>query len=84
MKILSVFCDESGDFGVSSDRNAYYLVTMVYHDQNIDLSDAFQKYDEAIGHGKDTGERHGGKTRGKDTGERHGDGSFKIPPLQSL
>ncbi|MBO5640031.1 MAG: DUF3800 domain-containing protein [Oscillospiraceae bacterium] len=48
MKILSVFCDESGDFGVSSDRNAYYLVTMVYHDQNIDLSDAFQKYDEAI------------------------------------
>ena len=66
MKILSVFCDESGDFGVSSDRNAYDLVTMVYHDQNIDLSDAFQKYDEAIGHGKDTG-------------ERHGDGSFVLP-----
>lgn len=48
MKILSVFCDESGDFGASSDKNAYYLVTMIYHDQNIDLSDEIQKYDEAI------------------------------------
>ena len=48
MKTLSVFVDESGDFGVPSGRNAYYLVTMVFHDQDRDISDAITKYDDAV------------------------------------
>jgi len=35
MKELSVFIDESGDFGESKDNSAYYLVTFVFHDQSI-------------------------------------------------
>lgn len=39
MKELSVFIDESGDFGEVRERPAYYLVTFVFHNQdnNIDL-----------------------------------------------
>lgn len=33
MKELSVFIDESGDFGEARERPAYYLVTFVFHDQ---------------------------------------------------
>ena len=45
---MSIFVDESGDFGVSSDRNSYYLVTMVFHDQDRSLTEAIAKYDAAI------------------------------------
>ena len=31
MKELSIFIDESGDFGETQDFNAYYLVTFVFH-----------------------------------------------------
>ena len=34
MKELSVFVDESGEFGSSS---KYYLVTLLFHDQSIDI-----------------------------------------------
>lgn len=37
-KILSVFIDESGDFGAFDPRAPYYLVAMVLHDQSIDIS----------------------------------------------
>ena len=33
MKELSIFIDESGDFGEARERPAYYLVTFVFHDQ---------------------------------------------------
>lgn len=33
MKELSVFIDESGDFGEITERPAYYLVTLLLHDQ---------------------------------------------------
>ena len=36
-KILSVFVDESGDFGPYDHHAPYYLVSMVLHDQNIDI-----------------------------------------------
>lgn len=36
MKTLSVFIDESGDFGESDNENSYYLVSFVFHDQ-LDL-----------------------------------------------
>lgn len=37
-KILSVFIDESGDFGPYEQHSPYYLVAMVLHNQDIDIS----------------------------------------------
>lgn len=37
MKELSVFIDESGDFGDTKERPAYYLVTFVFHNQDNDI-----------------------------------------------
>lgn len=37
-KILSVFIDESGDFGPFAPHSPYYIVTMVLHDQDNDIS----------------------------------------------
>ena len=37
-KILSVFIDESGDFGPFEQHAPYYLVTMILHDQDVDIS----------------------------------------------
>lgn len=37
-KVLSVFIDESGDFGAYDYHAPYYLVTMVLHDQSVDIS----------------------------------------------
>ena len=37
-RILSIFIDESGDFGAYDRRAPYYLVTMVLHDQDCDIS----------------------------------------------
>lgn len=48
MRELSIFVDESGDFGEVTERNSYYLVTMVLHDQSKNISEALEKYDEAI------------------------------------
>lgn len=38
-KVLSVFIDESGDFGPYEAHSPYYLVAMVLHNQDIDISD---------------------------------------------
>ena len=38
MHELSVFVDESGDFGVYSSNSPYYLVTLVFHDQAVDIA----------------------------------------------
>jgi len=37
MKELSVFVDESGDFGPSEYHSPYYIVTLVFHDQSADI-----------------------------------------------
>ncbi len=36
-KILSIFIDESGDFGAYELHCPYYLVSMVMHDQRIEI-----------------------------------------------
>lgn len=36
-KILSIFIDESGDFGQYSPQSPYYYVAMVLHEQSIDI-----------------------------------------------
>lgn len=38
MKELSIFVDESGDFGEYSTNSPYYIVTMVLHDQSKDIT----------------------------------------------
>lgn len=37
-KTLSIFIDESGDFGSYTQHSPYYLVTMILHNQNTDIS----------------------------------------------
>jgi hypothetical protein len=47
-KILSVFIDESGDFGPYSPHAPLYLVTMVVHDQGLDITENVQRLDEHL------------------------------------
>lgn len=46
--ILSIFIDESGDFGPYEHHAPYYLVAMVLHEQNISISDNIQALTEHI------------------------------------
>ncbi len=38
MKELSIFVDESGDFGEYEKHSPYYIVTLVFHNQSKDIS----------------------------------------------
>ena len=40
MKEISIFIDESGDFGEYNHLSPYYIVTMVFHDQENGISNA--------------------------------------------
>ena len=48
MKELSIFIDESGDFGETQDVNDYYLVAFVFHDQSNDISFDVSKLEESV------------------------------------
>ena len=48
MSELSIFIDESGEFGEVKERPAYYLVTMVFHDQTIDISGEIEKLEASV------------------------------------
>lgn len=48
MRELSIFIDESGDFGEVKERPAYYLVTFVFHDQNNKIETQVSKLEESI------------------------------------
>ena len=37
MKELSIFVDESGDFGEYNYQSPYYIISMVFHNQNINI-----------------------------------------------
>lgn len=43
MKTLSIFIDESGDFGEYSKHSPFYIISMVMHNQDIDISNAIDK-----------------------------------------
>lgn len=47
-KILSVFIDESGDFGAYEHHAPYYLVAMVLHDQSVSIAADIQGMDERM------------------------------------
>lgn len=45
MRELSIFVDESGDLGEVSE---YYLVSMVFHDQDDDISSRIGRYEQSL------------------------------------
>ena len=47
-KILSIFIDESGDFGAYESHCPYYLVSMVMHDQRIEIKNNLICLDEHL------------------------------------
>ncbi len=47
-KILSIFIDESGDFGDYDFHSPYYYVAMVFHAQSDDISQEIKALDEHI------------------------------------
>ena len=47
MTELSVFIDESGTFASTNDKNAYYLVTFVFHDQRNDINEEVLKLEKS-------------------------------------
>lgn len=48
MHNLSIFVDESGDFGEYSHHSPYYIITMLFHDQDKDIKLLVQKLDSEI------------------------------------
>lgn len=46
--ILSIFIDESGDFGKYSKQSPYYMVGMVFHDQRVDVAEDITILDRHI------------------------------------
>lgn len=48
MRELSIFIDESGDFGEIKDPSAYYLVTFVFHDQKENINRQVLKLEESV------------------------------------
>lgn len=48
MKELSIFIDESGDFGAYAFHSPYYIITMVFHDQDHDIQEAVNKLNQEL------------------------------------
>lgn len=48
MKELSIFIDESGDFGEYAAHSPYYIITMVFHNQNSDVQHAITKLNQGL------------------------------------
>lgn len=47
-KRLSIFIDESGDFGSLKPHAPYYLVTMILHDQDVDITENISALEEHL------------------------------------
>ena len=48
LKVLSIFVDESGDFGEYSNHSPYYIVTMVFHNQDKNISNHVEKLNNGL------------------------------------
>lgn len=48
MKELSVFIDESGDFGEYSPHSPYYIISMVFHNQENGIEDHVKKLNREL------------------------------------
>lgn len=49
-KELSIFIDESGDFGLYQSHSPYYIISLVFHDQNNDISDKIEYLNKHLSH----------------------------------
>ena len=49
-KKLSIFIDESGDFGPFAPHSPYYIVSMALHDQALDIKENVAALDEHLGY----------------------------------
>ncbi|MBR5965311.1 MAG: DUF3800 domain-containing protein [Treponema sp.] len=50
MKELSIFIDESGDFGDYSAHSPYYIIAMVFHNQAADIQRQIERLDAELSH----------------------------------
>ena len=48
MRELSIFVDESGDFGPPQDHSPYYVLSLVFHDQSDDITPHLAKIHGAL------------------------------------
>ena len=48
MKTLSIFIDESGDFGEYAVHSPYYIISLVLHNQDIDISGSINWLEQAL------------------------------------
>ena len=48
MSELSIFIDESGDFGEYSFHSPYYIVTMVFHNQSHKIDDTIMHLETSL------------------------------------
>ena len=48
MKELSIFVDESGHFDMINKKSPYYLVSFVFHDQSLDITENLNKIDSYL------------------------------------
>ena len=49
MSELSIFIDESGDFGEYDYHSPYYIITMVFHNQDRAIADPMARLEEDLG-----------------------------------
>ena len=47
-EVVSVYIDESGDFGEYDTKTPYYIVTMVMHNQDVDINSRINELTEHI------------------------------------
>lgn len=48
MRELSIFIDESGDFGPFEKHSPFYVLSLVFHDQSDDIGGHLHKIHEAL------------------------------------
>ena len=48
MKELSIFIDESGDFGTYNNNKSYYITTFVFHNQQYNINDNISKLKDKL------------------------------------
>lgn len=48
LKELSVFIDESGDFGATDNQSPFYIVTLIFHNQSDIISDKIERFKKQL------------------------------------
>lgn len=48
MKELSIFIDESGDFGEYDHHSPFYIITMIFHNQEEDIQHPIDKLNQEL------------------------------------